>query len=283
MMILDGKQLAKHKFEILKAQVEACKAHLRRVPRLSVILVGDDPASHVYVQNKAKACEAVGIESDLIRLTHDCGKETLVAKIEELNADPNVDGFLIQMPLPESFNGFDPTDLVLPEKDVDGLTSTNMGLMQKGLSFHEPCTPEGVMEILKHNNIDVAGMTAVVVGRSATVGWPMAMMLTRANATVTVCHRKTKDLTAFTREADIVIAAAGVPHLLGAEHFKPGAVVVDVGIHRKSEGKGLRGDVRFDEVKDIVSAITPVPGGVGPMTVAQLIEHTIVAAQRKVK
>lgn len=281
MMILDGKKLAEHKFSQLKARVEACKARLGRAPQLSVLLVGDDPASRVYVNNKAKACEAVGITSDVVRLPENISEEELKARISALNASEGVDGFLIQMPLPKALSHFDPTDLVSPEKDVDGLTSTNMGLMQKQQSLHEPCTPEGVMEILKFYNIPVAGKRAVVIGRSATVGWPMAFMLTRANATVTVCHSQTQDLKALTREADLVVAAAGVPHILGPEHLREGAVVIDVGIHRNPHGKGLIGDVDFERVKGKVSALTPVPGGVGPMTVAQLIEHTVVAAERK--
>ncbi|MCO5114334.1 MAG: bifunctional methylenetetrahydrofolate dehydrogenase/methenyltetrahydrofolate cyclohydrolase FolD [Bdellovibrionaceae bacterium] len=283
MMILDGKKLAQHKFTQLKERVEACKAKLGRAPHLSVLLVGEDPASHVYVKNKAKACESVGLGSEVIRLPDTTTATELKERIAALNQDKDVDGFLIQMPLPTALSGFDPTDLVLAEKDVDGLTSTNMGLMQKQESWHEPCTPEGVMEILKFYNISVAGKKAVVIGRSATVGWPMAFMLTRANATVTVCHSKTPDLKFYTQDADIVVAAAGVPHILGADHLKEGAIVVDVGIHRDPKGKGLIGDVDFEQVKSKVAAITPVPGGVGPMTVAQLIEHTVVAAERKIK
>lgn len=281
MMILDGKKLAAHKFEQLKQRVELCKARLGRNPHLSVILVGEDPASHVYVNNKAKACEAVGVESEVIRLPANTSEAQLRAEIERLNQDSSVDGFLIQMPMPSTLADFDPTDLVAPEKDVDGLTATNMGLMHKGLSHHEPCTPEGVMEILKFYQVPVAGQKAVVIGRSATVGWPMAFMLTRAHATVTVCHSKTQDLKSYTQDADIIIAAAGVPHLIGPEHIQQGAVIVDVGIHKNPEGKGLIGDVDFERVKGLVSAITPVPGGVGPMTVAQLIEHTVQAAERK--
>lgn len=281
MLILDGKRLAAHKYEQMVSRVENCSSYLGRPPHLSVILVGEDPASEVYVGNKAKACKKVGVSAELIRLPAETTQKEIAEKVKALNADPDVDGFLIQMPLPSALKGFDPTDLVSAEKDVDGLTAANMGLMQKGLSLHEPCTPEGIMEVLKFYEIPLKGKKAVVVGRSATVGWPMAFMLTRANATVSVCHSQTQDLVSYTQNADIVVAAAGVPHLIGPEHIKQGAVVIDVGIHRKADGKGLMGDVQFEAVKNKVSAITPVPGGVGPMTVAQLIDHTVTAAERK--
>lgn len=283
MLILDGKKLAQHKFDKLKSRVNACVKDLGRPPHLSVILVGGDPASQVYVGNKAKACKEVGVSSEVMLLPEEVTEEEIITQIVALNNDPDVDGFLIQMPMPKRLKDFDPTNLVMPEKDVDGLTTTNMGLMQKNLSHHEPCTPEGIMEILKFYDIQLEGKTAVVIGRSATVGWPMAYMLTRANATVSVCHSKTPDLKAYTINADIVVAAAGVPHLLDETYIKPGAVVIDVGIHRNPKGKGLIGDVDFERVKDKAKAITPVPGGVGPMTVAQLIEHTVTAAERKIQ
>lgn len=278
MVLLDGKSLAQEKYQLLVHQVEDFKAKYARRPKLSVIIVGNDPASHVYVNNKKLACERVGMESDILRLPAQTDKTTLKKYIEKLNVDPTVDGFLVQMPLPSTLKGFEPSDYIAPEKDVDGLSAMNMGLMNFGKAFHEPCTPEGIMELLKHYKIPLEGKKAVVVGRSTTVGWPMAYMLTRANATVTVCHSQTPHISEWTKTADIVVVAAGKPHLLKIQDFKKGATVIDVGIHRKTEGKGLTGDVDFSGAADVLGAMSPVPGGVGPMTVAQLIEHTYRAA-----
>lgn len=282
MILLDGKKLSLLKYEQISRRVHVFSEHHHRRPKLSVILVGDDPASHVYVNNKRLACEKVGMLSEVITLDSSTTSEELRHKIEKLNQDPHVDGFLVQMPLPETLKGFEPSDYINPVKDVDGLCSTNMGLMMLGKAFHEPCTPEGVMELLKHYKIPLAGKTAVVVGRSQTVGWPMAFMLTRANCTVTVCHSKTPNIVEWTKKADIVVVAAGKPKLFSAKDFKESAVVVDVGIHK--DGKRLVGDVDGDSlVQSQVGAFTPVPGGVGPMTVAQLIEHTLRAAEMSTK
>ncbi len=281
MIRLDGKKLAQQKYLALSEKVAIFKSQYQRVPKLAVIIVGDDPASHVYVNNKRLACEQVGMSSAIVNLPAHVQAHELKNQIELLNKDSSVDGFLVQMPLPQNLKSFDPADYIQPEKDVDGLTALNMGLMTLGKAHHEPCTPEGVMELLKHYNIELIGKKAVVVGRSTTVGWPMAYMLTRANCTVTVCHSRTLNISEFTRSADIVVVAAGRPHLLSAKDFKKGAVVVDVGIHKNPNGKGLIGDV--DDLafeKDQIYAMTPVPGGVGPMTVAQLITHTYWAAER---
>lgn len=279
MIMLDGKGLAQKKYKLMAVKVQDFKAKHKRSPKLSVIIVGDDPASHVYVNNKKLACEQVGMESDILRLPAQTTEAALREAIHKLNTDDSVDGFLVQMPLPENLKGFEPSDYVLPVKDVDGLSALNMGLMNFNKAFHEPCTPEGVMELLKHYEIPLEGKTAVVVGRSTTVGWPMAYMLTRAQCTVTVCHSRTRDITAWTKKADIVVVAAGKPHLLKVEDFKEDAVVVDVGIHRNPKGKGLIGDVDFSGTQQSpIMAMSPVPGGVGPMTVAQLIEHTYNAA-----
>lgn len=279
MIILDGKKLSLLKYEVIADKVRSFEERFKRKPKLSVIIVGDDPASHVYVNNKRLACERVGMLSEIINLPETTTKDELKTRIEKLNLDSSVDGFLVQMPLPKGLKGFEPSDFIKPEKDVDGLSALNMGLMVLNKAHHEPCTPEGVMELLKHYQIELSGKTAVVVGRSQTVGWPMAYMLTRSNCTVTVCHSKTVDIASWTKKADIVVVAAGKPKLLSLKDFKSGAVVVDVGIHR--EGKFLVGDVDsagFDEAG--ILALTPVPGGVGPMTVAQLIEHTLRAAER---
>lgn len=281
MIRLDGKKLAQKKYKDLTQKVIEFKSKYQRVPQLAVIIVGDDPASHVYVNNKRLACEQVGFKSAILTLPATVTEADLKAKIESLNNDPSVDGFLVQMPLPANLKGFEPADFIKPEKDVDGLSALNMGLMALGKAHHEPCTPEGVIELLKEYDIPLKGKKAVVVGRSTTVGWPMAFMLTRAQCTVTVCHSQTPNTSELTRQADIVVVAAGRPHLLSAKDFKKGAVVVDVGIHKNPNGKGLIGDVDFLSFdNDQIHAMTPVPGGVGPMTVAQLITHTYLAAEK---
>ncbi len=280
MILLNGRKLAEKKYNVLAKKVEAFKVTYGRAPKLSVVIIGNDPASHVYVNNKKLACEKIGMLSEVIKMPENTSAEDLEVKIKSLNSDSTVDGFLVQMPLPKSFQGFDPSGLINAEKDVDGLSALNMGLMLSGNAYHEPCTPEGVMELLKHYDIALQGQSAVVVGRSPTVGWSMAYMLTRANCTVSVCHSKTPNTSELTKKADIVVVAAGKPGLLGIEDFKKGAVVIDVGIHRRADGKGLVGDVDFSSLgKDHIYAITPVPGGVGPMTVAQLITHTYKAAE----
>jgi len=273
-LILDGKKFAKERLEGFKKRAETLLADSGRKPHLAVVLVGSDPASKVYVGHKKKQCEAVGIQSTQVELPETCSKNQLMKAISDLNADSSVDGILVQLPLPKALSGFDPSEHILPQKDVDGLTATNMGLMIKGRAFAEPCTPKGVIELLKANGVEISGQKATVLGRSQIVGWPMAWMLTRENATVTVCHSKTEDLEAVLKNSDIVVAAIGKPKFLNQKHFKPGAVVVDVGIHRLENGK-LAGDVDVKGFDESDISYTPVPGGVGPMTVSQLLGNLL--------
>ena len=277
---LDGKALAKAVESRLQAQIESNLPQAGRPPGLAVLRVGDDPASAVYVANKEKACARIGVASYGAHLPSSTPFAEVLSTIQQLNADPRVDGILLQLPLPE---GLDEGPLLMaidPEKDADGLHTLNLGRLLKGEQGPRSCTPAGVMAMLRSQGIDPAGQRAVVIGRSILVGQPMALMLQAANATVTVVHSRTKDLVAHTREADIVVVAAGRPGMVGAEHIKPGAAVVDVGIHRKPEG-GLCGDVRAVEVEPIAAALSPVPGGVGPMTVTMLLVNTVVAWCRR--
>ena len=277
---LDGKALAKAVESRLQAQIESHLPQVGRPPGLAVLRVGDDPASAVYVANKEKACARIGVASYGAHLPSSTPFAEVLSTIQQLNADPRVDGILLQLPLPE---GLDEGPLLMaidPEKDADGLHTLNLGRLLKGEQGPRSCTPAGVMAMLRSQGIDPAGQRAVVIGRSILVGQPMALMLQAANATVTVVHSRTKDLVAHTCEADIVVVAAGRPGMVGAEHIKPGAAVVDVGIHRKPEG-GLCGDVRAAEVEPIAAALSPVPGGVGPMTVTMLLVNTVVAWCRR--
>ena len=273
---LDGKALAKAVEARLSAVISSFSSQAGRPPGLAVLRVGDDPASAVYVANKEKACARIGVASFGAHLPAGTPASEVLATIQTLNADPRVDGILLQLPLPD---GLDETPLLQaidPEKDADGLHTLNLGRLLKGEPGPRSCTPAGVMAMLNSHGIDPAGQRAVVIGRSILVGQPMALMLQAANATVTVTHSRTTDLKAHTREADILVVAAGRPEMIGAEHVKPGAAVVDVGIHRRPEG-GLCGDVRFAEVEPIASALSPVPGGVGPMTVTMLLVNTVVS------
>ena len=277
---LDGKALAKEVEVRLGAVVSAAASSVARPPGLAVIRVGDDPASAVYVANKEKACARIGVASYGAHLSASTPQSEVLKIIQELNADPKVDGILLQLPLPD---GLDETALLQaidPEKDADGLHTLNLGRLLKGEPGPRSCTPAGVMALLRSNGIDPAGKRAVVIGRSILVGQPMALMLQAANATVTVAHSRTADLLAHTRDADILVVAAGRPEMIGSDHVPPGAAVVDVGIHRKPEG-GLCGDVRSAEVEPIAAALSPVPGGVGPMTVTMLLVNTVVAWCRR--
>lgn len=276
MVILDGKKVAEAHRERLKADVAKFLKEKGRAPGLAVILVGDDPASQVYVGNKIKACAAIGMVSREERLPATITEAGLKAVIDKLNEDPSVDGMILQLPLPSHLNSQLAMEWIRPEKDADCLTAENQGRLWSGHPRTVPCTPAGVMAILEHYKIPVAGKNAVVVGRSAIVGRPMAHLLTMADATVTLCHSKTKNLTDFTRKADLVVVAAGRPEFLGGTDFASSATVVDVGIHRP-EGRGLCGDVRFKELK--VAAATPVPGGVGPMTITMLLTNTLTLAK----
>lgn len=277
---LDGKVLARDVEHRLQILIERRLAEAGRPPGLAVLRVGDDPASAVYVANKEKACARIGVASFGDHLPGDTPPAQVLQTIERLNANPAVDGILLQLPLP---SGLDEGPLLMaidPEKDADGLHTLNLGRLLKGEPGPRSCTPAGVMAMLRSNGIDPAGKRAVVIGRSILVGQPMALMLQAANATVTIAHSRTADLAAHTREADILVVAAGRPEFIGAEHVRPGAAVVDVGIHRKPEG-GLCGDVRAAEVESIAAALSPVPGGVGPMTVTMLLVNTVVAWCRR--
>ena len=277
---LDGKALAATVERRLTNVVDAHMKSVDRPPGLAVLRVGDDPASAVYVANKEKACARVGIASYGEHLAADTPADQVLSTIQSLNADPRVDGILLQLPLPKGLDERPLLEAIDPEKDADGLHTLNLGRLLKGEPGPRSCTPAGVMALLRSNGIDPAGQRAVVIGRSILVGQPMALMLQAANATVTVAHSRTADLAAHTREADIVVVAAGRPGMVGAEHVRPGAAVVDVGIHRKPEG-GLCGDVVAEEVEPIAAALSPVPGGVGPMTVTMLLVNTVVAWCRR--
>lgn len=281
MQILDGKLVAEQRRQRLKARAEKFTNTHGRPPGLVVILVGEDPASQVYVGNKLKACQATGFFSREERLPATATMEQIKAVIERLNKDPEVDGMILQLPLPKGLKAETAIEWIAPDKDADCLTSVNLGRLWQGRAVTTPCTPWGVMAILEHYRIPVEGRTAVVVGRSNIVGKPMAHLLTQANATVTVCHSKTRNLSDHTRHADIVVVAAGQPEFLGRGDFAKGAIVIDVGIHRKERNgkKALCGDVRLGEIEDTVSAATPVPGGVGPMTIAMLLENTMALAE----
>ena len=249
------------------------------VPGLAVILVGDDPASAVYVRNKVAACESTGIRSLLERHPADLAEDDLLARIGALNADPSVHGVLVQMPLPRHISPARVIEAISPAKDVDGYSVESAGRLLAGLPGFRPCTPWGCMKLIESTGTDLSGKHAVVIGRSNTVGKPMALMLLQADATVTVCHSRTPDLAIRTRDADVVVAAVGRAGTVTAAMVKPGAVVIDVGMNRDAAGK-LCGDVDFDAVAEIASAITPVPGGVGPMTIAMLLSNTVDAAER---
>lgn len=275
--ILDGKAIGEALRSKVALGVEAFFARAGRKPGLHVILVGEDPASAVYVRNKARSTEAAGMNGAVHRLAADTTEQTLLALVRALNADDAVDGILVQLPLPRHIDAERVLDAVDPSKDVDGFHPLNAGLLFEGRGALVPCTPWGCMRLLDHAGIDAAGKHAVVLGRSNIVGKPAAMLLLQRNATVTIAHSKTKDLPELCRTADILVAAVGRTEMVRGHWIKPGAVVLDVGINRKDDGK-LAGDVAFDEARAHASWITPVPGGVGPMTIACLLENTLRAA-----
>jgi methylenetetrahydrofolate dehydrogenase (NADP+)/methenyltetrahydrofolate cyclohydrolase len=274
--IIDGNAVASAVRERAAARAQAL---IKRglTPCLAVVLVGDDPASVSYVRMKERDCAAVGIEGRDHRLPAETTQAELDGLIDALNADPAVHGILVQMPLPDHLDAESVIERISPAKDADGFHPQSLGLLVRGLPGFRACTPAGVMEMLKAYDIDPSGMRAVVVGRSTIVGKPMALLLLEANATVTVCHSRTKDLPAVCREADLIVAAIGRPKMIDASYVRPGAVVIDVGINRTDEG--IVGDVDFAAVEPIASAITPVPGGVGPMTRAMLMVNTVTAAE----
>ena len=277
---LDGKLLARDVERRLKDLIDARLAQAGRPPGLAVLRVGDDPASAVYVANKEKACGRIGVVSYGDHLSGETSPAEVLRTIRELNADQRVDGILLQLPLPVALDEGPLLAAIDPEKDADGLHTLNLGRLLKGEQGPRSCTPAGVMAMLRSADIDPAGRRAVVIGRSILVGQPMALMLQAANATVTIAHSRTRDLAALTRQAEILVVAAGRPEMLGAEHVSPGTVVVDVGIHRRPEG-GLCGDVMAAELEPIAAALSPVPGGVGPMTVTMLLVNTVVAWCRR--
>ena len=277
--ILNGKQVAAEIRAELKTRAEA----LRKdgvVPCLAVLLAGDDPASKIYVRNKKRACEEIGIESRELLFPENVTEEELIAQIRALNEDPAVDAMLVQLPLPRHINEARVLAEIAPEKDADGFHVVNAGRLFTGQTSVLPCTPAGCMELLRRANVEFSGKHAVVVGRSNIVGKPMAMLLLNEHCTVTICHSRTKDLARFTRDADILVAAVGRPGMITGDMIKPGAAVIDVGINRLDNGK-LMGDVDFESAEPVAGAITPVPGGVGPMTIAMLMQNAILAAEKR--
>ncbi|MCP9926546.1 bifunctional methylenetetrahydrofolate dehydrogenase/methenyltetrahydrofolate cyclohydrolase FolD [Cyanobium sp. CH-040] len=277
---LDGRQLAAEIEARLRATIGARQDAIGRPPGLAVLRVGDDPASGVYVANKEKACGRVGITSLGAHLPATASAAEVLAAVQRLNADPACDGILLQLPLPAGLEEGPLLAAIDPEKDADGLHALNLGRLLKGEPGPRSCTPAGVMALLARHGVPLSGRRAVVVGRSILVGKPMALMLQAADATVSVAHSRTADLAGLCRQADVLVVAAGRPGIIGADHVRPGAVVVDVGIHRRPEG-GLCGDVRAEEVEPLAAALTPVPGGVGPMTVTMLLVNTVVAWCRR--
>lgn len=276
--ILDGSATAAAIREDLAAQVKELTKDGRRAPGLAVVLVGDDPASHIYVKNKVNACKKAGIQSWLFPFRADAAPTAVLEKVRQLNADDNVDGILVQLPLPKHIDTEEVLATISPEKDADGLHSFNAGLLATGKPGPRPCTPLGVMRLLERYKVDLNGKTAVVIGRSNLVGKPIALMLLEKHATVTMCHSRSKNLDQIAQTADVLVVAAGKPKLVSGSWIKPGAVVIDVGIHRESNDKGeskIVGDVEFDEAAKVASKITPVPGGVGPMTIAMLLSNTV--------
>jgi methylenetetrahydrofolate dehydrogenase (NADP+) / methenyltetrahydrofolate cyclohydrolase len=277
--LIDGKAVATALRERVRGEVASYKAQTDRVPNLVTVIVGDDPASEIYVRNKHRACEQAGMNSAHHGLAAETGEGELLELVRALGADEDVDGILVQLPVPDQIDPDAVVAAIDPAKDVDGLTPVNAGLLAHGAPGMVPCTPRGVMELLRDQGVELEGAEAVVVGRSKLVGVPVARLLLIANATVTTCHSRSRDLEAICRRADVLVAAAGVPRLLGAGAIKPGAVVIDVGVNRGEDG--ICGDVDHEAAAALASAITPVPGGVGPMTIAMLLVNTLTAARQR--
>ena len=275
--VIDGKAVAAEVRGRVRAEVEGLSPRLGRPPGLATVLVGDDPASAIYVRRKREACEEAGIRSIHHEPAAEIPEQELLELVAELNEADEVDGILVQLPLPEGIGSEKVVAAISPNKDVDGLTPTSAGLLARGEPGLVPCTPRGVMELLRSADVDPAGKEAVIVGRSNLVGRPLFSLLLGADATVTVCHSRTRDLAEVCRRAEILVAAAGRPRLIGAEMIRPGATVIDVGTNRTDEG--LVGDVDFELAREVAGAITPVPGGVGPMTIAMLLANTVQAAR----
>ena len=279
--IIDGKQVAARCREELKQQVAALRAR-GIIPGLAVILVGEDPASQVYVRNKHRACEELGIHSEQYTLPADTDRQTLLDLITELNGREEIDGILVQLPLPGHLDEKEILSAIDPAKDVDSFHPQNVGRLVIGDYFFAPCTPSGILTLIDSAGVDLTGKECVVIGRSNIVGKPMALMLLHRNATVTVCHSKTRDLPSVTRRADVLISAVGKAGIVTADMVKPGAVVIDVGMNRNQAGK-LCGDVDFESVSRVAGYLTPVPGGVGPMTITMLLRSTVLSAQNRRK
>jgi methylenetetrahydrofolate dehydrogenase (NADP+)/methenyltetrahydrofolate cyclohydrolase len=277
--VIDGKAVGAAVRQRVKVDVAAYEEEAGRVPTLATVIVGDDPASEIYVRGKHRACEEAGMRSVHHGLEAATSEAELLELVEALGSDDEVDGILVQLPVPAHIDPDAVVGVLDPRKDVDGLTPLNAGLLAHGTPGLVPCTPAGVMELLAHEGVELEGAEAVVVGRSKLVGVPVARLLLAANATVTTCHSRTRDLDATCARADVLVAAVGVPRLLGASAIKPGAVVIDVGMNRTEDG--LFGDVDFDAASETAAAITPVPGGVGPMTIAMLLVNTLQAARAR--
>ena len=276
MNIINGKSIAQE----LRNNISTKVAQLGRAPGLAVILVGDDPASSVYVKWKDEACKEVGFYSEKINKPASITQEELLSEIQRLNNNDKIDGILVQLPLPKHLDTNSVTEAISPEKDVDGFHSENAGKLMQNRPFLRPCTPKGVMTMLQTTGVDLTGKNCVVVGASNIVGRPMAMELLNARATVTICNSKTQNLSEKLQQADIVVAAVGIPKMIKGDWIKPGAIVIDVGINRLDTGK-LVGDVDFESAKEVADWITPVPGGVGPMTIATLLENTLTAYENR--
>ena len=277
--LMDGKAISEAVRKRIRQEIEALQEEQGITPGLAVVLVGEDSASEVYVKNKEKACEEVGISFELFRLSTSITQQELEETICSLNEREDIDGILLQLPLPGKLDSDRVVSLIRPDKDVDAFHPENIGHIMRGDFFFLPCTPAGIMQMLRESGINPTGKRCVVVGRSDIVGKPMAMLLLHADATVTICHSKTENLAQICREADILVSAVGKAGFITSDMVCPGAVVIDVGMNRNAEGK-LCGDVDFESVEPIASYITPVPGGVGPMTVAMLLQNTLVAAKR---
>ncbi|MEM7571560.1 MAG: bifunctional methylenetetrahydrofolate dehydrogenase/methenyltetrahydrofolate cyclohydrolase FolD [Bacteroidota bacterium] len=289
MQILDGKALANQIKEEIRLEVDQIRLAGGKIPHLAAVLIGENPASEVYVRNKVRSCEQVGFKSTLIRRPAEVQQKEVLEIVQQLNNDPDIDGFIVQLPLPDHIDEQEVTLAIDPNKDVDGFHPVNIGRMTLGLPAYLPATPFGILEILSRYGVETSGKEVVVLGRSSIVGTPMSILMSRkgnpGNATVTVCHSRTKDLEAHTRRADILVAAIGRPEMVTADMVKEGAVIIDVGINRvedssRSRGYRLCGDVNYADLESKVSAMTPVPGGVGPMTVVSLMQNTLQASKR---
>jgi methylenetetrahydrofolate dehydrogenase (NADP+) / methenyltetrahydrofolate cyclohydrolase len=279
--LIDGKQISSAERAAIASDTAEFSGRTGIVPHLAAVLVGDDPASQVYVRNKERACKKCGLKSTLHRLSAKTTQSQLLDLVQQLNQDPDVHGILVQLPLPSQLDSTSVLDGIVPAKDVDGFHPENVGLMLQGRPRFLPCTPHGIMKMLEHENVQTAGAHAVIIGRSDIVGKPMGALLIQRgiDATVTTCHSRTTDIAAITSQADILIAAVGIPEFVTGDMIKPGAVVIDVGINRVDNQ--LVGDVHFESASQTASAITPVPGGVGPMTIAMLLRNTLVAAEQQ--